>query len=263
MIKEVTHLIQACPVCGRPLQVCIDYVGHLLTCQHCRGQFVASYPDTSDRGKTERSNSLLHRADRLLAILARHRGVHRCWPLVRRHKKAERCTPSVCIVASRKKNVRTREDTSCESQSIDAPNMPTVLLVEYRDDVFARLAADLAARGIRAMRAVDGTQAIRRYVRRPTDLLIVNADQPDQSAWLLTAKLHLTHPTARIWVYKRRLSTSDVATANFLQIDGLIDYESDLCRLAATILDSLLRLPTHETPKPNGEHGTDADQAVA
>lgn len=264
MIKKVTHFIQACPVCGRPLQVSIDYSGHLVTCQHCHGQFVASYPDTSDRGETERSNSLLHRADRLLAMLARRRGVHNCWPSVRRHGSAEWRASYGCTDDTRaSSHPGVRISPSNQAENSEVPNMPTVLLVEYRDDVFARLAADFATRGVQIMRAKNGGQAIQQYVRRPSDVLVVNGDHPHESAWLLAAKLHLTHPRARIWVYKRRLSTCDVATANFLKIDGLIDYDSNLCRLAAKILDRLLRLLTRETPWPNGEHSTDGDQAVA
>jgi response regulator RpfG family c-di-GMP phosphodiesterase len=88
--------------------------------------------------------------------------------------------------------------------------MITVLMVEQRDEVAARLSADLAGAGFRAVRARSSKKAIAYYVRRPNDVLMVNGDHPDESAWLLAAKLHLTHPTARIWVYMRRLSACDV-----------------------------------------------------
>ncbi len=115
----------------------------------------------------------------------------------------------------------------------------TVLLVEHRDEVIARLAADLAAAGFCVVPAKNSTEAIKRYLRHPTDLLLINADHPAESAWLLAAKLHLTHPTARLWVYMCRPSTYDVTAANFLMIDELIEYGGSICRLTAGILDRL------------------------
>jgi len=123
-----------------------------------------------------------------------------------------------------------------ELESWRTPSARTILLVEHRDEVFARLATDLAAAGIEAVRAKTTTEGLGRYVREPTALLVVNADQPGESAWLLAAKLHLTHPVARIWVYMHRPSTSDVEAANFLMVDELIEYQGDLSRLTAEIL---------------------------
>jgi len=131
------------------------------------------------------------------------------------------------------------EGACCHWESWWAKSVRTILLVEPRDEVFARLASDLAAAGIRAARATGATEAIRRYVHRPTDLLLVHADQPGESAWLLAAKLHLTHPRARIWVYASRMSSFAVAAANCLMVEELIEYRHDASRLVAEILDRL------------------------
>jgi DNA-binding NtrC family response regulator len=128
------------------------------------------------------------------------------------------------------------EDESCELESWRPPSVRTILLVEHRDEVSARLATDLAAAGMRTVQAKTTTEGLRRCVREPTALLVVNADQPGESAWLLAAKLHLTHPAARIWVYMHRASTFDVEAANFLTVDELIEYRGDLSRLTGEIL---------------------------
>jgi hypothetical protein len=45
----------------------VEYLGRLLTCQHCGGRFTAS--DAANVGKaTEGGNPLMARADKLLAI---------------------------------------------------------------------------------------------------------------------------------------------------------------------------------------------------
>ena len=145
----------------------------------------------------------------------------------------------------------------CEANEPDSPGIQgfrTVLLVESRDDVFNRLAAVFVTAGLRVARAKSSSEAIRRYVRNPACLLVVNADQPDQSAWLLAAKLRLTHPVACIWVYSRHPSTSDVEVANFLMIDELIDYKDDVSCLVDEVLHRLFDSTVHEA-QPIGDPG--------
>jgi DNA-binding response OmpR family regulator len=117
-----------------------------------------------------------------------------------------------------------------------------MLVAEHRDEVFARLAADLRAAGARVERAVSAAEATRRYARRPADLLLCNVDLPDQSSWLLTAKLRLSCPDVRVWVYTPRSSATHVALARFVQAEELIDYGGDLWRLSAELRDRLGRV---------------------
>lgn len=129
-----------------------------------------------------------------------------------------------------------------ESGALDRPGIwgfRTVLLVESRDDVFERLASDLAAARVRVVRARCSNEAIRRYLRAPAHLLVVNGDQPGESAWLLAAKLHLTHPAARIWAYKCQSLPLDMMAVRFLDVDELIEYGGDLSRLTDEILHRL------------------------
>lgn len=132
-------------------------------------------------------------------------------------------------------HIKEQNDSQPEGAKIPAPT--TVLSVEKRDEVFAGLANGLSMAGLWTVQARNGTDAIRQYVRQPTALLVVNADHPAESAWLLVAKLHLTHPAARLWAYKRRLSPPDVSAAKFLNVDELIEYRDDLSRLTQEILD--------------------------
>jgi hypothetical protein len=37
----VSVFYQQCPVCGRSLRIPVQYFGHTVACQHCRGEFVA------------------------------------------------------------------------------------------------------------------------------------------------------------------------------------------------------------------------------
>lgn len=65
-----THYVQECPVCGRPLEIRVEYLGHQVTCDHCGGHFQAVDPD-SHPDVAVQSDDLLHRADALLAASGR------------------------------------------------------------------------------------------------------------------------------------------------------------------------------------------------
>ena len=111
-----------------------------------------------------------------------------------------------------------------------------VWLVEYRDEVFARLAADLTEAGLQVERALCAACTSRMYARFRPDLLVVNADLPDGSGWLLTAKLRMTFPKPHILLYAPWPLPDAVAMAEFVGADRLIAYEGDLYRLSAAIV---------------------------
>jgi DNA-binding NtrC family response regulator len=114
-----------------------------------------------------------------------------------------------------------------------------VLVVEYRDEVFARLAADLGAVGLRVRRADTATKAAQRHSRRPANLILLSAHLPDQSAWLFSSKLRRIDAATPVWVYTAQASSTDVNLANFVQADELIDYGGDLWKLAAEVAERL------------------------
>jgi CheY-like chemotaxis protein len=118
-----------------------------------------------------------------------------------------------------------------------------ILLVEYRDEVFARLAADLTDVGLRVERAVCMASALKAHVRLPADLLLVNVDLPDGSGWLLSAKLRRVSITPHIWLYTPWPLPDAVAMAEYVGADGLIAYDGDLCRLSAGIVSRVSVLP--------------------
>ena len=91
----------------------------------------------------------------------------------------------------------------------------TILLVEYRDEVFARIAADLAATGVVVQRAGNGAEASRVHARRGVNLLLVNADLPDGSGWLLSSKLRMVDPEVSIWIYTPRATPDDGVHGQF------------------------------------------------
>jgi hypothetical protein len=85
-MSRSTYFVQECPTCGRSLQVCVEYLGRQVVCQHCHGRFEASDPtnaappnsqsSSSQSGASQSGIDLLRRADELLSAdnLPRPRG---------------------------------------------------------------------------------------------------------------------------------------------------------------------------------------------
>ena len=68
------YFVQHCPVCGRPLEIRVRYLGGRVACQHCRGWFMASDPALGHAPATEQQQGLLQRAERLIEMQVRRRG---------------------------------------------------------------------------------------------------------------------------------------------------------------------------------------------
>ncbi len=115
----------------------------------------------------------------------------------------------------------------------------TILLAEHRDEVFARLASDLAATGLLVHRVCRGMEASRIYAQRAVDLVLISAALPDVSAWLLSKKLRMIDREVSIWIYTSQASSDDVSMANFVMADELIEYHGNLWRLSGEIADRL------------------------
>ena len=116
---------------------------------------------------------------------------------------------------------------------------PTVLLVEHRDEVFARVAADLGESGYTVVRATTASEALGLYARTKHTFVLANLSLPDQSGWLLAGKLHFISGDVRIWLYESEKTATDVAMAKFLRVDELLEYGGDLLGLSDAILDLL------------------------
>lgn len=116
---------------------------------------------------------------------------------------------------------------------------PWVLLVEHRDEVFARLATDLAQGGLRVIRAAGVSDVLPAYARYPPGLVVSSLDLPARRGWAAVDKLRLVDRDVCVWGYKARVSARDVALAKLLDAEELCEYRGDVWRLSEVILDCL------------------------
>jgi CheY-like chemotaxis protein len=127
--------------------------------------------------------------------------------------------------------------TSPQAEPCKGTPQPTILLVEHRDEVFARLATDIAEFGIRVLRAKSAIEAMKLYDKHGPTLIVGNVDLPDQSGWLMTAKLRLFDRGICIWLYQRQPSNYGQEIAAFLGVDALLPYQGDLLSLSEQVID--------------------------
>lgn len=230
MTLQNTHHVVDCPICGRPVDLESRYVDCEIACGHCRGEFVIHETDGGSL-MTSRGDCAdpLMRAEQLLCTL---NDMKAC--------PAERCG-------------RRHSPTDPESDHLEQPSdallcppeeaesevelMPAALLVEHRDEVFARIATDMAEFGVRVVRAKSASEALRLCGKYVPVLVVANVDLPDQNTWSLAGKLRFVDRNTPIWFYQTGATEYRLGPVNFSRVDQYLDYRGDLLGLSETIID--------------------------
>lgn len=234
MIIQLPSIILDCPVCGRPVEIQSIYLSRELACDHCSGQFVV---DESVDGKPVAAScnghDLLKRTDQLL-------------PTTRFDKSLS------CSTRSPRSPSIAGSASNCDSQSVlcvspeedcrdSARQQPTVLLVEHRDKVYARLATDMSETGMHVVRAKTAVEALKLFGRCVPRYVVANLDLPDQSGWLLACKLRFCKPDIHVWLYQADSSSYDAAMTRYLQINEVLNYGGNLLGLSESIVELIAK----------------------
>ncbi len=234
MILQITHHVVDCPICGRPLEIQSQLVSQEIGCGHCHGEFTVSEMDDGSLTTNRKGMDLMERAELLLRAtgdiqipVAEHR-CHRPHSLVSVSEKRE---PSENI------SLLTLKEIECIPESL-----PTTLLVEQRDEVFARIATDLAEFGMRVVRAKSATEALKLSGKYKPRLIVAHVNLQDQSGWLLAGKLGFVDRRIHIWLYQPLSSSYDRGLAGFLNVAELVDYRGDLFCLSEKIVELMANL---------------------
>jgi len=234
MLMPSRQIVRSCPMCGRPLHIEVHLFGQNVTCGHCRGRFTASESDDLSGGQTARVDRLLGARGRFAARTARS---SRSGALSGEWIAGD--GQGISLISTARPRWCSEPETARAAVCAPPGKLKGVVLVEHRDEVFDRLAADLASIPLRIARALNASVASRRFARNPSDLMIANVDLPDESGWLLACKTRLVFPTARIWLYTAHPSALDRARARYLGVARLIHYGGDLLRLGGKLLKRL------------------------
>jgi hypothetical protein len=112
---------------------------------------------------------------------------------------------------------------------------PTILIAEHRDEVFARLAWDLAGMGATVFRAARARDIATMCNHTSADLALCFMHLPDESGWLASAKMRMGSNTLRIWLYSAWESQCDWEWAKSCDAERIIYYRGDLFVLSDAI----------------------------
>lgn len=241
-------ITEDCPVCGCQVKIQLQGGGHAAVCEICRQRFTVL---ATDDGQV----ALVTCPGDDWSLQAEQR----VGPSTATMKVGRRTDPQWHIDVAGRTWVYPPDCGDDQLTSDYAPKEPSishwgapVLVVEHRDEVFARIAADLAAAGFCVVRAETASAAIRICVVYQPEFVIANRDMPDHSGWLMAAKLRFVDPTIRLWLYQPQLIREDQGLAQFLRIEEVLIYGSNLFRLAEMILSRFLPryIPTAVVQEP-------------
>jgi CheY-like chemotaxis protein len=81
---------------------------------------------------------------------------------------------------------------------------PCVLVVEFRDEVYVALRSLLEAEGLSVVRATRGAEVAAKTRDLAPHLVLIYADMPDESGWLIACKLRFGLNSGPLWLYTAR-----------------------------------------------------------
>ena len=125
-----------------------------------------------------------------------------------------------------------------------------VVLVEHRGAESAALKTVLARGGCEVKCAASSEAVFVAASRFAPTLIIINADMPDQSGWLIAAKLRLGNYREQMWLY---VSQQPCATANwkeFAGVDKVIKHDALFTQFLQTVEQEIADLMAAQSAAP-------------
>lgn len=132
------------------------------------------------------------------------------------------------------------EPTGLAGSASSRSSIRTVLLVEPRGEVYARLANDLRSVGFRTLRATSAADALRFFSRCRCDLVITSDHLPDVPGRFLCCRLRWSHPDAHIWLYGWDAGETPHERAAVKMADRFILSDGNVWNLSDHLVERLL-----------------------
>jgi DNA-binding response OmpR family regulator len=116
-----------------------------------------------------------------------------------------------------------------------------MLIVEFRDEVYADLQAMLREMGVAVERATYEATVPAIINRLKPDLVLIHEEMPYESGWLIACKLAFSHPGQAVWLYGARSSDRLAQRQRVCGVDEFIAYGGVLSRLAEQLREAVWR----------------------
>jgi len=121
--------------------------------------------------------------------------------------------------------------------------------------VYATLKTQLEDYGFETGRAVSGAAVASSFHRLAPDLVLLRADMPDESGWLITAKLRIAGHQQPVWLYAQRESPSQAIRQQVSGVNEVIVHDGSPTAFAGHVRSQLQEwLKTCDEPVPSRCH---------
>lgn len=137
------------------------------------------------------------------------------------------------IVFRSRNNCNSREQR--QKSRMQSAKVETVVVLEFRDEVFASIAQLLRRYKLVTYRARSTSELAVIMIRHRTELVLLNATQPDESAWLTSAKLRILNLQRATWIYTPHRPSAIDEWLSMAGADDVIVYGGVL----QSLIDSL------------------------
>lgn len=119
-------------------------------------------------------------------------------------------------------------------------DLATILMIEYRDEIYAAIEGELANNDALLTRVMTAGEAVTGWRQHRPELILINAEMPDESGFLISLKLRMHGFQGGLWLYSACANNSPPGFQQFCQIDHLFNYKGDL-RMLTTHLNQLFQ----------------------
>lgn len=124
-------------------------------------------------------------------------------------------------------------DWNTETRNLTAVHR--VLVVEYRDEVYAALRGVLTDAGL-CVRRVDKADEAENFAEQfAPDLVLINDAMPRSNGWLVARRMKRQSPRREVWLYGARWRAEHAEWKGLLGVDEVIEYAGDLLSLVVEI----------------------------
>jgi len=107
----------------------------------------------------------------------------------------------------------------------------SVVIVDFRDEAYASIAGLLKHYGLNIYRAENASELAGKLVSKSPELVLLSGMQPDENAWLTSAKLRIIDANRSVWIYAPELPSAIDEWLSMARTDDMIVYGGVLQRL--------------------------------
>ncbi len=136
-----------------------------------------------------------------------------------------------CVAYARSVALQSSRQQTRRSVSVQSSLPRHVLIVEFRDEIYASLSRVLEDEGLAVSRAEKASEVAAMSSGTSRDIVLINEAMPDESGWLISAKLRLSNTPRRLWMYTAKKLYCLQDWQELAGVEHAFCYEGDLLRL--------------------------------